>query len=55
MTELATKTIAQQCGIPDIYYFSRLFKKRTGVTPKLYRESATRDHSLQQREAEDFS
>lgn len=55
VTELATKTIAQQCGIPDIYYFSRLFKKRTGVTPKLYRESATRDHSLQQREAEDFS
>lgn len=55
VTELATKTIAQQCGIPDIYYFSRLFKKRTGVTPKLYRESVTRDHSLQQREAEDPS
>lgn len=47
-TELPTKTIAQQCGIPDIYYFSRLFKKRTGVTPKLYRESAARDHELQQ-------
>lgn len=48
VTELPTKTIAQQCGIPDIYYFSRLFKKRTGVTPKLYRESVTRDHELQQ-------
>lgn len=42
VTELPTKTIAQMCGIPDIYYFSRLFKKRTGVTPKLYRESVIR-------------
>lgn len=44
VTEMPTKTIAQQCGIPDVYYFSRLFKKRTGYTPKLYRESATREH-----------
>ncbi len=44
VTELPMKIIAQQCGIPDIYYFSRLFKKRTGVTPKLYREHATREH-----------
>ncbi|GFI23583.1 HTH-type transcriptional activator Btr [Lachnospiraceae bacterium] len=44
VTELPMKLIAQQCGIPDIYYFSRLFKKRTGVTPKLYRENATREH-----------
>lgn len=46
-TELPTKTIAQQCGIPDVYYFSRLFKKRTGLTPKLYRESALREHAPQ--------
>lgn len=45
VTEFPTKTIAQLCGIPDIYYFSRLFKKRTGVTPKLYRESVTREHT----------
>ncbi|MCD7842408.1 MAG: helix-turn-helix domain-containing protein [Lachnospiraceae bacterium] len=38
-TDLPTKTIAQQCGIPDIYYFSRLFKRITGTTPKAYRES----------------
>lgn len=44
VTELPMKLIAQQCGIPDIYYFSRLFKKRTGVTPKLYREHVTREH-----------
>ncbi len=54
VTELPTKTIAQQCGIPDIYYFSRLFKKRTGVTPKMYRESAARDHDLQQHKDVDF-
>lgn len=48
VTDLPTKTIAQQCGIPDIYYFSRLFKKRIGVTPKLYRENVTRDHEFQQ-------
>ncbi len=38
-TDLPTKTIAQQCGIPDIYYFSRLFKRITGTTPKAYRET----------------
>ncbi|MCD8105328.1 MAG: helix-turn-helix domain-containing protein [Lachnospiraceae bacterium] len=38
-TDLPIKTIAQQCGIPDIYYFSRLFKRITGTTPKVYRES----------------
>ncbi|MCD7736856.1 MAG: AraC family transcriptional regulator [Lachnospiraceae bacterium] len=37
-TTLPLKTIAQQCGIPDIYYFSRLFKRITGTTPKAYRE-----------------
>lgn len=46
-TELPTKTIAQQCGIPDIYYFSRLFKKKTGTTPKLYRESVAQNHEFQ--------
>ena len=37
-TELPIKTIAQQCGIPDIYYFGRLFKRITGTTPKAFRE-----------------
>ncbi|MDE5823153.1 MAG: helix-turn-helix domain-containing protein, partial [Lachnospiraceae bacterium] len=55
VTELPTKTIAQQCGIPDIYYFSRLFKKRTGVTPKLYRENATREHDPHQYKDVDFN
>lgn len=55
VTELPTKIIAQQCGIPDIYYFSRLFKKQTGVTPKFYRDSATRDHDIHTYQNADFN
>lgn len=40
-THLQIQTIAQYCGIFDLHYFSRLFKKYVGVTPKEYRE-----HSL---------
>ena len=38
-TGLQVQTIAQHCGILDIHYFSKLFKKATGLTPKDYRES----------------
>lgn len=44
ITDLPSKTIAQECGISDVYYFNRLFKKITGYTPKIYREKATREH-----------
>lgn len=37
-TNLPTKSIALQCGISDTSYFSRLFKRLTGTTPKSYRE-----------------
>lgn len=37
-TDLPTKSIALQCGISDMHYFSRMFKRITGVTPKTYRE-----------------
>ncbi len=36
-TDLQIQTIAQHCGILDIHYFSRVFKKYTGITPKEYR------------------
>ena len=36
-TNLATKSIALQCGISDAGYFSRLFRRLTGMTPKAYR------------------
>ena len=38
-TTLQIQTIAQHCGITDVQYFSRLFKKYTGMTPKEYRNS----------------
>ncbi|MCC8066537.1 MAG: helix-turn-helix domain-containing protein [Clostridiales bacterium] len=38
-TQQPIKTIAKKSGIPDVQYFSRLFKRRTGQTPSQYRES----------------
>ena len=29
--------VAEQCGFRDVYYFSRLFKKQMGVSPREYR------------------
>ena len=39
-TRLQIQTIALHCGIMDLQYFSKLFKKQTGKTPKEYRETA---------------
>lgn len=39
-TELPIKAIAKECGISDMQYFSRMFKRITGVTPKVYQETA---------------
>ena len=32
------QTVAQYCGIPDVNYFTKLFKKHYGVTPREYRK-----------------
>ncbi len=37
-TRLQVQTIAQYCGIPDMQYFSKVFKKYTGHTPREYRD-----------------
>lgn len=37
-TDLPIKSIALQCGISDMHYFSRMFKRITSMTPKTYRE-----------------
>ena len=39
-TNLPIKSIAQKCGISDIYYFTRLFKRIMGTTPKIFRQNA---------------
>lgn len=41
-TRLQVQTIAQHCGIVDVQYFSRIFKRISGMTPKEYRESLKR-------------
>ena len=38
-TSLQVQVIAQQCGIPDVNYFSKTFKKFTGKSPKEVRET----------------
>ena len=37
-TRLQIQTVAQHCGMSDVNYFSKLFKKHHGITPKQYRE-----------------
>lgn len=38
-TSLQVQSIAQQCGIPDVNYFSKTFKKIVGKTPMEYRKN----------------
>ena len=40
ITNLPIKAVALQCGIPDMQYFGRMFKRQTGVTPRSYQKSA---------------
>lgn len=42
-TTLQIKRIVELVGISDVYYFSRLFKKITGETPRKYRETHQAD------------
>lgn len=37
-TTLQIQTISQHCGILDVNYFTKLFRKYTGKTPRAYRE-----------------
>ena len=38
-TQLQIQLIAQYCGIPDVNYFTKTFKKIVGQTPKEYRNN----------------
>ena len=42
-SSLQIQTIAQHCGFMDVHYFSKVFKKYTGKTPKEYRNSLNND------------
>jgi len=37
-THLQIQTVAQHCGMSDVNYFSKLFKKHHGLTPRRFRE-----------------
>ncbi len=37
-THLQIQTVALHCGIMDVQYFSKIFKKQVGKTPKEYRD-----------------
>ena len=39
-TRMQVQTIAQHCGIQDVNYFTRLFKRVMGKTPTEYRQQA---------------
>jgi len=36
-SDMAIKEIAEYCGWDDIHYFSRLFRKKSGVSPTQFR------------------
>ncbi|MDY5941079.1 MAG: AraC family transcriptional regulator [Eubacteriales bacterium] len=38
-TEITVTDISDSCGFSSVYYFSRLFKNRTGLTPTAYRQT----------------
>ncbi|MBE5880779.1 MAG: helix-turn-helix domain-containing protein [Lachnospiraceae bacterium] len=40
-TDMQIQTIATYCGIPDVNYFTKMFKKMIGKTPKEYRQMIT--------------
>lgn len=41
-TDLQIQSIAQSCGVPDVNYFTKLFKRTIGKTPKEYRQDTRR-------------
>ena len=40
-TDLSIRQVADRVGYPDVYYFSKVFKKRFSAPPGRYRKSVT--------------
>jgi AraC-like DNA-binding protein len=40
LTERPVKEVAEACGVPDVFYFTRIFTARLGVSPARYRQQA---------------
>ena len=38
-SRLQIQTVSQHCGFEDVHYFSKVFKRLTGVSPKQYRQN----------------
>ncbi len=41
-THLQIQSAAQRCGILNVNYFTKIFKKHTGFSPKEFRENNIR-------------
>lgn len=42
-THLQVQTVAQHCGFSDVNYFSKIFKRLQGVTPRQFREKRSQN------------
>lgn len=42
-TNLQVQIIAQQCGMTDVHYFSKVFKKFAGLSPREYRAACRKE------------
>ncbi len=48
-TQLQIQTVAQHCGITDVNYFSKVFKKHFGMTPRQYRQEQKEDNKTRKK------
>lgn len=45
-TDLPISAVGQRCGVQDDNYFTKIFKKYTGITPKQFRQENSRLHNF---------
>ncbi len=45
-SDLPISVVGQRCGVQDDNYFTKIFKKYTGTTPKQFRQENSRLHSI---------